>query len=311
VELVVDPRRFDRIDAMMVLLVVIWGTAFPVIPYLQQFLDPFQLTWYRYLPFPFLFAAFLWRRRSRFAEVTGAEWVQMVLLGFVGVAGYHFSLNWAMAGGGAITGPTGAILVATTPLWTLGISLALGRERFHWLAAVGSLLAFLGVVLVVLRGQGEAEIRLAAKAAVGMIAPLSWAVYSVFTKPLIARHGGLFVTGVTLSLGAATLLPLGIHYGTAPLESLDAAAWGWLAFLAVVSTALGYAMWNHAIKHRAASNVATYIYLNPVVATIAGAWLLPALVDFPAQQVTAWFLLGGAMVLGGLALVHRARVQAT
>jgi len=307
--------RLDRIDAMMALLVLIWGTAFPVITLLEGRLDPFQLSWYRYAPFPVVYGVYLLaRRRGQFAQVTGAEWVRMCVLGLLGVIGYHFSLNWAMSaeGGPAISAATGAILVATTPLWTLGLSLALGREKATPLAVAGSLLAFAGVLVVVLKGQGDQGLTLAAKAAVGLVAPVSWATYSVFTKPLIARHGGLFVTGVTLSLGTFALVPLGVRYGVAPLRSLTAEDWGWLAFLALGSTALGYAMWNTAIKQRAASHVTAYIYLNPVVATIAAAWVLPAVSSsFAPQPVTGWFLAGGALVLAGLALLHKARMGAT
>ncbi|MFO1532325.1 MAG: DMT family transporter [Thermoplasmatota archaeon] len=310
------PRRgrLDHVDALMVLLVLIWGTAFPVIPLLERFLDPFQLTWYRYLPFPLVYGAYiLLRRRAILAQVTGRDWLAMAALGFVGVVGYHFSLNWAMsdAGGTAVTAATGAILVATTPLWTLILSLVLGRERLRPLAAAGSLVAFAGVVLVVLKGQGEAHLTLAAKAAIAMVAPLSWALYSVFTKPLITKYGGVVVTGVTLSLGTATLVPLGVRYGFAPLARLGPVEWGWLAFLALLSTALGYAIWNYAIRERSASSVTTYIYLNPVVATVMGAWVLPYVGSgFPRAAVTGWFLAGGALVLAGLALVHRARMQA-
>lgn len=303
-------RGFDGIDAMLAALVLIWGTAFPGIQYLERTLDPFQLTWFRYAPFPVLYGAYiLLRRRATLREVSGNDWVRMGLLGFLGVVGYHFSLNWAMSGEGAVSPATGALLVATTPLWTLGVSVLTRREAARPLAVLGSVLAFAGVALVVLKGHGDAEVTVAAKAAVGLLAPLSWALYSIYTKPLIARHGGLFVTGTTLSLGVATLLPLAFWYGTAPLRALDPQGWMWLAFLALLSTALGYAMWNHAIKHRAPSNVATYIYFNPVVAALAA--LALASLDpgrYPAQPVNAAFVLGGALVLLGVILVNRARM---
>ena len=305
--------RLDHVDAMMLGLVVVWGTAFPVITVLERTLDPFQLTWYRYLPFPILYGAWLLaRKRDQFRKVAGNDWLTMAGLGFAGVIGYHFSLNWAMSesGGPAITGATGAILVATTPLWTLLLSLALRRERLSPLAAAGSVLAFVGVVVIVAKGQGDAELRLAAKAAVAMLAPLSWALYSVFTKPLITRHGGAFVTGVTLTIGTAALVPLGISYGVEPLRGLDAEGWAWLLFLAILSTAVGYAVWNYAIRQRTASSVTTYIYLNPVVATVMGAWVLPALSpSFTAIPVTPWFIAGGALVIAGLGVVHWARVR--
>jgi drug/metabolite transporter (DMT)-like permease len=300
-------RTLDRTDAMLTLLVIIWGTAFPGVKQLLQVLDPYQLTWFRYAPFPVLYGAFLLARRSRvFAQVTGRDWILMAVLGTVGVIGYHFPLNWGLhdaSDGVEVTAATGAILVATTPLWTLLISILSGRERWHGATALGSLVAFLGVAVVVFLGKGHVEFTAARKTLVILLAPLSWAVYSIYTKPLIQKYGGLFVTGVTLSLGTFTLLPLAATYGTAPLRVLTPGDWAWLAFLAILSTALGYAMWNQALKLRSASSVSAYVYFNPVVATIVG-------VLFLGESVTPFFLLGGGLVLGGVILVNRARQAA-
>lgn len=299
--------RLDRTDAMLALLVIIWGTAFPGVKALLRVLDPYQLTWYRYAPFPLLYGAFLLaRRRAVFRTVTGRDWIAMGALGFVGVIGYHFSLNWGLHGssdGVDVTAATGAILIATTPLWTLIISIATRRERWHGATALGSFVAFLGVAVVVFLGKGHVEFTAAKKTLVILLAPLSWALYSIYTKPLVQKYGGLFVTGVSLSLGTFTLLPLAATYGLQPLRALDAGQWAWLAFLALLSTALGYAMWNQALKTRSASAVSAYIYFNPVVATVVG-------VAFLGESVTPFFLLGSALVLGGVILVNRARQAA-
>lgn len=297
----------DRIDAMLALLAVIWGSAFPGLKVLGEVLDPYQMTWFRYAPFPVAYGAWiLLRRREALARVTGREWVTMAVLGFVGVIGYHFPLNWGLhdsGDGASLSGATGAILIATTPLWTLLISVATGKERLKPLALAGSLVAFAGVAVVVLVGRGEAEFTLARKALVVLVAPFCWAVYSVFTRPLVQRHGGLLTTGLTLSLGALTLLPLGLHWGLAPLGSLEARHWAWLLFLAFLSTILGYAMWNNALRHRTASQVAVYVYFNPVVAAIVGSLL--------GERLTVWFVAGAALVIGGVVIVNRSRFTAT
>lgn len=299
--------HLDRTDALLAFLVLVWGSAFPGLKVLGEVLDPYQMTWYRYAPFPVLYGAWLLlRRREAFRQVPGNDWIAMGLLGFVGVVGYHFSLNWALHDGGdgvAISAATGAILVATTPLWTLLLSVVTGKERLAPLALAGSGLAFAGVVVVVLLGRGQADLTVARKALVGLLAPVSWAVYSVYTRPLIHRHGGLFATGVTLSLGAFTLLPLAAWWGVEPLGALQPRHWAWLVFLAVVSTALGYAIWNHALKLRAASQVAVYVYFNPVVAALVGFLFL-------GERLTAWFVGGSLLVMAGVVLVNHARVTA-
>src|SRR5688572_8898426 len=289
---------------MLALLVVIWGTAFPGIKVLGEVLDPFQMTWYRYALFPVAYGAWmLLRRRHVFALVAGRDWLAMGLLGMVGVIGYMFSLNWAMHGERGITAATAAILVATTPLFTLLLSTATGRERPTWLAWLGSAVAFAGVAIVVFLGKGRVELTVAFRALVALVAPLSWAVYSVYTRPFVHKYGGLFTTGASLSVGVLALLPLGIHYGVEPLRAMQPIHWSWLAFLAVLSTILGYAMWNHALKTRTASQVSVYVYFNPVVAAAVGFLFLH-------ERLTAWFLAGAALVMVGVVLVNQARVKA-
>lgn len=296
--------HLDRTDAMLALLVVIWGTAFPGIKVLGEVLDPFQMTWYRYAPFPVAYGAWmLLRRRQVFAQVRGGDWLAMGLLGIVGVIGYMFSLNWAMHGERGITAATAAILVATTPLFTLLLSAAAGKERPTWLAWTGSAVAFAGVAIVVFLGKGHVEFTVAGRALVGLLAPLSWAVYSVYTRPFVHRYGGLFTTGATLSVGVLALLPLGVWYGVEPLHALQPVHWAWLAFLAILSTILGYALWNQALKHRTASQVSVYIYFNPVVAALVG-------VTFLHERLTGWFLAGAALVMAGVVFVNQARVNA-
>lgn len=299
-------QGFDRTDLQMSVLVLFWGSAFLAIPVVLQTLDPYQLTWFRYLPFPILYGAYLLARRSAtFAQVTGPDWVKLGALGFLGVVGYHFPLNWGLhsADGVVVSGATGSILVATGPLWTLLLAVVLGKERATGKAVLGSLIAFAGVAVVVLLGKGQAELTVAAKSAVILLAPIAWSVYSIFSKPLIERYGGLFVTGVSLSLGTLTLLPLGLQYGFAPLAALRADQWGWLAFLAIACTAAGYAIWNNALKHRSASHVAAFIYVQPVITAVLGALLFGIV-------LTPWFIAGSVLVLAGVIQVNRARLAA-
>lgn len=292
---------------MLALLVVIWGSAFAGLKVLGTALDPYQMTWYRYAPFPLAYGAWLlWRRRPAIAAIPGKDWVSLGVLGIVGVLGYHFPLNWGLHDTGdgiSVTAATGAILIATTPLWTLLISLATGKERLVPLALGGTLLAFAGVAVVVFLGRGHVELTFARKALVILVAPVAWAIYSIYSRPLIQRHGGLVTTGLSLSIGALTLLPLGLHWGLAPLRGLDGEQWAWLAFLAILSTILGYAIWNQALKHRTASQVTVYVYFNPVVAAAVGFLFLN-------ERLTGWFVAGSILVMAGVILVNHARVQA-
>ncbi len=288
---------------MMTLLVLVWGTAFVSIKVLGRHLDFVEITWFRYVPFLVIFAVWLpLRRRERFAMVTGPDWVRYGVAGALAVLGYHLPLNWAMSDltpGTPISGGMAAVLVATTPLWTMLWVVMSTREDLTRRHLQGALLAFGGVAVVVFYGRPDAQgPEAAGKAFIALLAPVFWSIYSLVAKPLIARYGGLFTTGVTMGIGTAMLLPTGLARGVEPLYALGPIEWYWLAYLSLLATVGGYVAWNQALKRRSASQVTAYIFAVPVVATLAGALLI-------GERVTLWYVLGAAAVLYGLWTIQR------
>lgn len=293
---------------MMWALVLVWGTAFVSIKVLGQHLDPVQLTWYRYLPF--LVIAAIWlaiARRDRIRRVTGGDWIRFTVAGALGVLGYHLPLNYGtseLTPGEPVTGGMAAVLVASTPLWTL-LFVGLGRQEvITQRKLIGAAVAFVGVGLVVFLGRPDAEGPEAArKALVVVLAPILWSLYSIVAKPLAGTYGGLFTAAMTNGIGILTLVPIGIHYGFAPLAALDATGWFWMAYLSLAATVGGYIIWNRSLRVLSPAGVTSYIFAIPVVATLAGAVLI-------GERVTLWFVVGSALVIYGLVQVQR-RPQAT
>ncbi len=288
----------------MMALVLIWGTSFAALRELAAHLDPFQLTWFRYLPMLATYPVWLaFRRRDRLRSLGWQGWLTMFGLGILGVVGYHLPFNWAVQPRGDEPGASAAIaaiLVATAPLWALLWAIALRRETLHKGRSLGLLAAFAGVIVVVSLGRGEADLSLARRALVILIAPASWTLYSVLAKPHIERLGGLTVTGVTMCLGILAFAPWQAPAGLAPVADFTPRLWAWMAFLSIAATAAGYAMWNQALRHLPATQVASYIYLIPVVATTAAYLTL-------GETVTGWFLVGGLLIIGGVWQVNRAK----
>lgn len=295
--------RFDGVDAAMTFLVVVWGTAFVAIRALAEVWSPWDILWFRYLPFIVGFGAWLvLTQRRRLTSLTGSDWLRYVVLGFLGVIGYHVPLNFALREGTGVTAATAAILVATVPLWTLFVGAALGREPLGPRRLAGSAAAFSGVIVVVLLGRGDAEFSVAAHASLALLGAFLWSLYSIVAKPLIARHGGLFLTALSFTVGTLFLVPYGFAVGIEPLRGLTALQLFWAAYLGILATLLGYVIWNFALARRRPSEVTSYIYGVPVVATLAGALLI-------SEPVTPWFLLGAALVLGGVITIQQARAR--
>ncbi len=296
------------VHVIMLLLVLTWGVAFVSIKeLLDGALDPYQVTWYRYVPLLVLYGLWLaiWRR-PQLRSLSGGDWGRVFVLGLLGVVGYHLPLYWGLQprGGVEVSGATGAILVATAPLWTLLAAVGSGQERFDRRRAVGLVVAFVGVgVLTFLGKTGSQTFTFAGRVLVMLLAPICWGTYSVVAKPLVQRLGGLVVTGLTMSVGTLLFLPYGMGQGVEPLRTLDGMQWFWLIYLSVLATAAGYAVWNISLRHLAATEITAYIYLVPIVATLAG-WALRG------EGVTPWFLIGAALILTGVGLVNQARTAA-
>lgn len=299
----------DGVNAWMTGLILVWGTAFVAIRALGTVLTPIQITWFRFLPFLLLFGTWLliWKR-DRLRSLTRKDWGMYTFVGLLGVFGYHIPLYYGMQDGGPLPGPgagagLAAVLVATTPLWTLFFSVISGKEIFDKQRAAGSVVAFVGVLIVILFGKGTADLDLAAKAAVVLVAPILWSLYSILGKPLVDAHGGLFFAGLSMCMGIIFMIPYGFWVGFSPLAAFDTGMWLWMIYVSLAATVAGYAVWNHALQHRRPSEVTSWIYFIPVIATFASWAIL-------GETPTLWFIAGSGLVLFGVWRINKARTAA-
>ncbi len=123
--------------------------------------------------------------------------------------------------------------------------------------------------------------------------PLSWATATVIVKPALENHSPLVFNFVTTGVGSLPLLFLVDRPFLAKALSLRPLEWGAAAFLSIFCTIVAYSLWNVAIKHWRASNVSLFVYLNPPL-TALFTWL------FFGIGVTLYFVVGGAIMLGGI-----------
>jgi drug/metabolite transporter (DMT)-like permease len=79
---------------------------------------------------------------------------------------------------------------------------------------------------------------------------------------------------------------------------VDGWAWGGLLFSGGLAVGLMFVLWNQAVRRVGSSNTAVYYYLVPVVALVAGVVLI-------GEPITVLQIVGGGLIIGGLALVRR------
>jgi drug/metabolite transporter (DMT)-like permease len=210
---------------------------------------------------------------------------------FLGV--YSFTLNEAER---RVDAGTAAMLINTGPILIAILAGVVLKEGFpRWLFG-GCAVAFTGCVLIGLAKSGSGT-RATTGVALLVLAAFAYASAVVIQKPVLARASPLQVTWLGCAAGALACLPFAPGLAR-DLGDAGAADIGWIVYLGLGPTALGFAVFNYALRRTTAGRLASLMYLIPVVATLL-AWAL--LGETPPALAVA----GGALCIAGVALARR------
>ena len=176
--------------------VAIWGTTFVWTKLLiQNGLSPAQIFTIRFLiAYVMLLAFSLIRVRKHKYKWFADNWkdeLTMVALGVTGGSLYFLTENAAML---YTTATNTSLIVCSCPLFAMLLLAAVYKsERFSKIQITGSLLAFIGMTIVVLNGRFVLHLNPAGDS-LAFAACLCWAVYSLLMKPMTERYPTLFTT---------------------------------------------------------------------------------------------------------------------
>ncbi len=293
---------------LLVLLFMIWSNAFTAIKYLREIFTPMELVCARFLPamlFCLVYLVSSKHTRTECIEVLRRAWLRLVGMGLTGVAGYNIFLY---LGQSEVKPGAAALITTLSPLFTLILAIIFLRERVPRTRALGIVIAFAGLYIVVRWGKigignvsvSNAEIRYALVTA---LAPLCWTIYTLLGKTLVERHSPIVVTYISIILGTAPFLTSVDGGFVRTLFDMEGRYWIALIHLTVLCTIVGFWLWNKALQNLPATSVASFIYLNPPFAALSGRFLFN-------EEITTMFIGGGAVVLIGLYLAQRTEAAA-
>jgi drug/metabolite transporter (DMT)-like permease len=221
-------------------------------------------------------------------------------MGFVGVAFHQILQAQALT---LTTAVNTGWLIGLIPVWSALLAVLLGQERFGPLKVLGLALGFAGALLVVTRGRldpGLVALPSTRGDLLVLASTVNWAIYSVIGHGTIRRLGPTRATTGAMLLGCLMLVPLVAGSGAAAqFARLSAPGLGALLFLGIACSGLGYLFWYGALERIEATRVAAVLYLEPLVTLAAASAIL-------AEPVGVATVAGGALVVGGVALVQRA-----
>ena len=290
-------RLFYHLVAFLV--VAIWGVTFVYTKLLLiAGLTAAQIFVLRFVVAYLLLLAYsLTRKQFRLSSSVWQDELLMVALGITGGSLYFLTENSAMI---YTTTTNTSLIVCLCPLIAaLLIALFFRSMRLHGLQIVGTVMAAIGVIIVVLNGRFVLRLSPLGDA-LAFGACLCWALYSLLMIPASQRYDTTFITRKVFFYGLVSMIPYFLIYPDLPSPSvvLRPDVLANLLFLGCVASMLCFLAWNWVIKKLGAVIATNYVYFNPVT-TVLFAWLILS------ERITIYFLIGTLLILTGMYLCNR------
>jgi drug/metabolite transporter (DMT)-like permease len=286
-----------RLIAAFVAVYVIWGSTYLAIRFAVQTLPPLLMASARFIIAGLL--VLLWARfRDGEAWPTRGEWRVGWISGALLLLGGNGGVSWAEQ---RVPSGIAARLVAVVPVFMVLLEwLRPGGKRPSAAVFGGVGLGLVGLTLLVgpgaLRGGASAD---AVGALVLVLASLSWAAGSLYTKFAPKTASGTKSTGTQMLAGGLALLLAAIVAGEpAQLDLAHASTSSLVAFLYLLTfgSLIGFTAYVYLLAHTSAAKASTYAYVNPIVAVFLG-WAIGH------EAVTSRTMVAAAVILAGVAII--------
>jgi drug/metabolite transporter (DMT)-like permease len=202
----------------------------------------------------------------------GRDWVAVALLGILFFFAFSVLFNLAYS---YTTAARGALTLSTMPLTTMLVGAAFGVEKMTARKTIGVLVAMAGVFFALMLGLADAPAGAWRGEVVMLAATLCMSLYNVWSRPFIARSDPLAF--LTAGMGAAALCLL---LWAVAIHGFDAAAhfeptqWLAIVYLGVIGSAGAFILWVFALSRTSPTKTAVTITVNPVFASIVGAFAI-------------------------------------
>ena len=285
-----------QVIAAFAALYLIWGSTYLAILFAIQSIPPFLMAGARFLLAGLIMFAIA--RTQGPLRSTSAEWRTALVVGAClllgGNGGVTLSEKFIESG-------LASLIVATVPIYITLLGWLSGMTPrptpIVWVGLAGG---FLGVAILLgpaLRFSGSG--RPAIGMSILLLSSFIWSAGSLYSRtvkhaasPFLGAAQQMFCGGLLLMLvGLFAGESKKIHPGNITTLSLGA-----FAYLVLIGAIVGYTAYFWLLRHCDPAKVATYAYVNPIVAVLLGAL-------FAHEAVTLRTLLAAALIIGSVALI--------
>ena len=277
----------------IVLMCIIWGLTWVAIKIGLQDLPPFLSAGVRFvIACMILWPAVLWRKST-----LPKSWPELRLILIPGF--FIYGVNYALVYWGEqyIGAGLSAILFASLPfLVAFFAHYMLAEEKMSYLKLTGLTVGFLGIVLVFYGGLSFGP-----SSHWGMLALLGSSLSAAYANILVKRDlhytDPILATALQMSLGAVLLLGAGTFLENWKDFHVTLRAAGSILYLSIFGSAIAFSLYFWTLKKTEATKMSLIAFVTPLVALLAGHWILN-------EPVTRRLTAGSLLVLAGILIIN-------
>lgn len=276
--------------------VAIWGTTFVSTKVLMLHgLSPAQIFTLR---FSIAYVLMLCFSHTKIRSNSWKDEGTMALLGITGGSLYFLSENESL---NYTTTTNTSLIVCSCPLIAMLLVRFVYRStaRIHVLQMLGSCLAFVGMIIVVLNGRMILHLSPRGDT-LAFTACFCWAIYSLLMKSVSTQYDAAFITRKVFFYGTMTILPYYLydpHWSGIDTLLQPTVIYN-LLYLSCLASTLCFLLWNWCIAKLGAIKATNWVYFNPITTIIFAAWILN-------ESITPFFLLGASFILIGMYIANK------
>lgn len=286
-----------RLAVAFAAIYLVWGSTYLAILYAIETIPPLLMAGVR--NFTAGLILFAWSRARGTPAPARGDWATTLLIGGLMLLGGNGAVTWAEQ---RIPSGVAALIVATVPLWM--VLLAGRRPGLPVMSGVALGLCGVGLLVGPAHFAGGSRID-PVGAAVLVGGALSWSIGSLLARRVRLPGSPHLATGMEMLGGGALLVLAGVLAGEPArldLAAISLKSMLAMAYLVAAGSLIGFTAYIWLLRHTSPAKVATYAFVNPIVAVALG-WL------FAGEALSPRTLIAATVIVAGVAFIvtHRTR----
>jgi drug/metabolite transporter (DMT)-like permease len=276
---------------------IVWGSTYLAIRFAVETIPPFFHAGLRFLVSGLVLL--VWRKLAGDPLPTRKQWISLAIIGTLLLLGGNGLVSWAEQ---TIPSGVAALIIGAVPMFlVIAEAFRPGGIKPTWRVIVGLLIGFTGIYLLVGPSEFAGGMKLDPLGVLALLTACAlWASGSVYSKHADLPKSALMMTGAEMLMGSLSLFIVSVATGELKgfnFAQVSDSSWLGLAYLITFGSMIGFVSYAWLLQNAPISLVATYAYVNPLVAVLLGFL-------FAGEDLSLRILAASVIIIGSVVFIN-------